>query len=546
MAPTSTYPNRDIPLGKLTCTKVLFTVLGGAISFLVCSLPAWSAPTTNPEVVQRRGKLLGGTGEEKPVLTLNEPKGGWTSSQMIAISGQCSDPTADPIVAAINGVRYFIRVQDGAFSRKFPASRGENSVRVECSNKAGTASETRTITGVMSPVRLKVVLTSDTDGVYTDLHLYEPDGHHVYWAATNSPSGGLFYLNQQGESFDQPGYGPYLFVHPAPPLGVFRIDTNYWPGGAVQHTLANLDIVADEGMPQEFRKRVRKPLARPGETQTLAYVVVQQNGKPMKVFVPGQDDPKEMPLEVREYQKSIEPKIAQQNEGGGEEYAYLPPREDKVVRDAVVRVALSQSKRANANWNPEQRDCAGLVRYSYREALSPRTPEQEKFYPKGVHIPALSFHPKRVLPSFPELWMTGFQKDGGVKHNSFADAETLLSYNFRNKGRSLELAKAGDLLAFRREADTGEQYHLMIFAGPDVARGVVVYHTGSEPESVPRREGYFIPKGEHQVRVISALSLNNSPDPIWKPIQENPYFLGVFEWKHFNPRAEDARFAQSL
>jgi uncharacterized protein YfaT (DUF1175 family) len=86
----------------------------------------------------------------------------------------------------------------------------------------------------------------------------------------------------------------------------------------------------------------------------------------------------------------------------------------------------------------------------------------------------------------------------------------------------------------------------MIFAGPDIARGVVVYHTGTEPERVPRREGHFIQKGEHQVRVLSATSLNSSPDPIWKPIQENPYFLGVFEWKHFNPRAEDARFAQSL
>ena len=545
MTPSTTYTKRTA-LEKLPVARITVPFFGALISLFLCAVPASATPSTNSEIIMRRGKLLGGSGEEKPVLTLTEPKGGWTSSQMVTISGQCSDPTADPIVAAINGVRYFIRVQDGAFSRKFPASRGENSVRVECSNKGGTATETRTITGVMSPVRLKVILTSDTDGVYTDLHLYEPDGHHVYWAATNSPSGGLFFLNEQGGSFDQPGYGPYLFVHPAPPLGVFRIDTNYWPGGAVQHTLANLDIVVDEGMPQEFRKRVRKPLARPGETQTLAYVVVQPNGKPMKVFVPGQDDPNEMPLEVKEYQKNVEAKITQQNEGGDEGYAYLPPREDKVVRDAVVKVALSQSKRANANWNPDQRDCAGLVRYSFREALSPRTAEQEKFYPKGVHIPALSFNPKRILPSFPDLWMTGFQKDGGAKHHSFADAETLLNYNFRIKGRSLDSAKAGDLLAYRRDTETGEQYHLMIFAGPDIARGVVVYHTGTEPERVPRREGHFIQKGEHQVRVLSATSLNSSPDPIWKPIQENPYFLGVFEWKHFNPRAEDAQFAQSL
>ena len=137
-----------------------------------------------------------------------------------------------------------------------------------------------TVDAVINPIPLKIVLTSDTDGVYTDLHIYEPDASHVYWANTRSPSGGLFFLNKQEGSFDAPGYGPYLYLHPAPPIGVFRVDVNYWPGSAIQHSLANLDVITDEGLPSESRKRIRRPLARPGETQTLAYIVIRETISP--------------------------------------------------------------------------------------------------------------------------------------------------------------------------------------------------------------------------------------------------------------------------
>jgi uncharacterized protein YfaT (DUF1175 family)/uncharacterized protein YfaP (DUF2135 family) len=504
-----------------------------------------STPSKNPDILARRGKILMGEGSTLPTLSLTEPTGGWTSAYMLSVAGQCSDATVDPIVASINGVRYYIRVQDGAFSRKFPAARGQNTVRVECSNKGGTVHETRTITGVMSPVRLKVVLTSDTDGVYTDLHMYEPDGRHVYWAATNSPSGGLFFLNQQGDSYDQPGYGPYLYVHPAPPVGVFRIDTNYWPGGAVQHTLASLDLISDEGLPTESRRRVKKPLARPGETQTLAYLVVRPNGLPTVIYVPGQDNPAEMPEEVKAYQREIKPKIKKAEDSGGdvegdsestgEEIALLPQSEEEAVRRSVVTVALSQARTPNPRWQPEQRDCAGLVRFAYREAVAPRTAEQISALPRGARtLPALQYPIGRLIPSFPKMWSTGYDKSGALQQDFYADAETLLGYNFRLKGRTLGLAQAGDVLAFRKDVAGDEPYHLMMFAGPDVQRGLVVYHTGSEPEKLPRRVGYIAAPTAPSVRVVTTKSLYESPDPVWIPVQENPHFLGVFEWNRFH------------
>jgi uncharacterized protein YfaT (DUF1175 family)/uncharacterized protein YfaP (DUF2135 family) len=515
-----------------------FRVLLCAATLLSCVSVARATPSTVPDVLSRRGKIIGGTGTTAPTLTLEQPTGGWTSSYMLEVKGQCSDATADPIVVSINGVRYYLRPNGGVFSRKFPAARGENNVTVECVNKGGTATVSRTITGVMPPLPFKVVLTSDTDGVYTDLHLYEPDGTHVYWASTNSPTGGMFFLNEQGDSFDQPGYGPYLYVHPAPGVGVFRIDTNYWPGGAVQHTLANLDIITNEGLPSEARRRVRRPLARPGETQTLAYVVVQPNGLPVKVFAPGQDDPKDKPEEVARYQREIEPKLREGSSGdGGGEVAFLPRDEERVVRDNVALVALAQAQRSSVRWQREQRDCAGLVRFAYKESVSPRTSEQVKeiFY-RPVAFPALRYPTKLLLPMYPSLWHTGFSSDGSPRFDFFADAETLIGYNFRLKGRDVSQAESGDILAFRKDLDGESPYHLMIFGGPDVRRGVVVYHTGSEPEVIPRRVGVVPKPVPPAVRVVRLSELSTSPDPIWMPVASNPHFLGVFEWKRFRPK----------
>ncbi|MGA2227516.1 MAG: DUF2135 domain-containing protein, partial [Syntrophobacteraceae bacterium] len=254
--------------------KGVFSLLVFLASLFGFFLPLVGATSSeNPEVQSRRGSPIGGQGTEMPVVTLSRPQGGWTTSMQLDVAGTCSDQTADPVVVNINGVRYYVRSTQGAFSKKFPAAKGRNNVIVECANKAGIGRASASVDALINPIPLKIVLTGDTDNVYTDLHIYEPDKTHVYWAKTQSPSGGIFFLNEQNGSFDLAGYGPYLYVHPAPPIGVFRVDVNYWPGGAIRHTLANLDIISNEGLPNESRKRIQSPLASPGETKTLAYVV---------------------------------------------------------------------------------------------------------------------------------------------------------------------------------------------------------------------------------------------------------------------------------
>lgn len=482
---------------------------------------ASAAPSDDPDILARRGQQRPPqTVSAPPILTLSQPAGGWTGAMQITVSGTCSDPKADPLVVNINGVRYYVRNANGSFSRAFPAAKGKNSVIAECANGAGVAKASTVVDAVISTIPLKVVLTSDTDGVYTDLHVYEPDNSHVYWADTHSVSGGIFFLNQSGDSFDQPGYGPYLYVHPAPPIGVFRIDSNYWPGGAVQHTLANLDIILDEGLPSESRRRVQKPLARPGETRTLAYVVIQGNRQPAKIYVPGQDSERDMPAEVQEYIKH-EPKREGENSGG--ELGYLMPQDETALRQVVTNVALLQARKLSPLWEAKQRDCAGLVRFAYRTALEQRDAARtaKLGIPAELNLPPMSDQARQLFPQYPQIWQTGMG-GGDPRFGHFADAETLIGYNFRFKSRQLESARSGDLLVYQKPLQNEEPYHLMLFAAGR-SENLAVYHNGARG-------------ADAQVRVVRVSELLESPDPVWIPSAENPYFLGVYEWNRLRPQ----------
>jgi uncharacterized protein len=506
----------------MTRPMVLLVFLAGLLQFWVSG--ALASPSEDPEVLARRGRPIGGEGTELPVLTLTKPEGGWTTSMQLEIAGNCSDPTADPMVVNINGVRYYIRTAEGAFSRKFPAARGKNTVTVECANQAGVARATATVEAVINPIPLKVVLTSDTDSTYTDLHLYEPDTTHVYWAKTHSSSGGIFFLNDQDGSFDRAGYGPYLYVHPAPPVGVFQIDANYWPGGAVQHTLATLDIITDEGLASESRRRISRPLARPGETQTLAYVVIRGNNQPPQIFVPGQDATSDMPPEVADYKQ----KLKTTAEPDDQELGFLSPSDEKALREAVTRLALLQARKLSPRWEGGQRDCSGLVRFAYREALEVRTikSQQQLGVPAALHLPTVSELSRKAFPQYPRIWQVGLEYDGTPRYGPFADSETLIGFNFRKKTRDLGLARNGDLLVFQKAPEDDQPYHLMIFV-EDHPDNLVVYHNGARGD-------------EAQVRVVRVSDLMESPDAVWVPRQENPHFLGVYEWNRLRPRNQQS------
>jgi uncharacterized protein YfaP (DUF2135 family) len=246
----------------------------------------------------RQSGVVLGTGETAPVIALTAPAGGWTVDRMVLVEGRVSDATINPVTVSINGDRYLLKTVNGAFQRKFPVTSGKNAIVVQGVNRGGTGRAERTVYAQVPPVPVFLVLTSDTDGVYTDLHVYEPPPDaadpatagknsttHVFWASTSSPSGGTFYLNEQGGDFDSPGFGPYLYTHASPPLGFYRVDVNYWPSGDKAHTVATLNVVLFGGTSNEIRRHVKMPLVQPGETQTLAWIRVDK-GSQAHVYLP--------------------------------------------------------------------------------------------------------------------------------------------------------------------------------------------------------------------------------------------------------------------
>jgi len=185
-------------------------------------------------------------------------------------------------------------------------------------------------------------------------------------------------------------------------------------------------------------------------------------------------------------------------------------------------------------------DCAALARFAYREALRPH----DAAWAEPLHLAALPAIPgiEKYAYPFTPLGAGLFRVRPGAFAASdltdgafaeFADAKTLSRLNAHFVTRNVARAQPGDLLFYRRHAEPAEpsenagttdsdSYHTMIFVGRsqmEPAREVwVVYHTG------PLRNG----PGE--IRRIALADLLRHPEPRWRPVEANPFFLGVYRW----------------
>ena len=169
-------------------------------------------------------------------------------------------------------------------------------------------------------------------------------------------------------------------------------------------------------------------------------------------------------------------------------------------------------------------DCAALIRYAYREALSvhndawiaaarlpelPAIPQVSKYNYPFTPLAANLF---RIRPG---EYASADAANGTFAH--FADAETLVRFNAHLLTKNVEQAEPGDILLYRQLS--GQMpFHTMIYLGPsqldNTAGPYVVYHTG--------------PQGE--VRRPSLAELQRRPDPQWRPFPANSNFLGVYRW----------------
>ena len=192
-------------------------------------------------------------------------------------------------------------------------------------------------------------------------------------------------------------------------------------------------------------------------------------------------------------------------------------------------VAEMQFYNLSDQWNTEQRDCAGLVRFAFREALRPH--DRLWFQRMGENYDPVA----PDLNSNIATTLNGkfFRTANGTytptdlaegRFSEFADAQTLQAFNVDFVSRDRNQAKPGDLLFFRQPLAQKFPFHVMIFLGePRVAsegtHDWVVYHTGASPSDAGT------------VKKVRLAVLDQHPDKRWRPVSTNPNFLGFYRLK---------------
>lgn len=170
---------------------------------------------------------------------------------------------------------------------------------------------------------------------------------------------------------------------------------------------------------------------------------------------------------------------------------------EAVLRRLIAETAVQQARRMDPAWEAQQRDCAGLVRFAYRRAYA-------------------QLDPSRVV--------AGLFRDAAGRPLQFADAGTLLRGSFALLGRgeaARRAVRSGDLAAYAREQDGAPVFHLMLMVIPDDpahAPALVVYHPG-EPGA--------------EVRMGRLDDLARDAPAGWRPVPENPLFLGFYRFKEW-------------
>ena len=195
-------------------------------------------------------------------------------------------------------------------------------------------------------------------------------------------------------------------------------------------------------------------------------------------------------------------------------------------------VAEMQFYHLSDQWNPEQRDCAGLVRFAWREALRPHDRKWFQRMGENYDPVAPDLTPNIAAPLGGKLFRTApgtyvAQDLSAGRFSEFADAQTLKMFNVDFVGRDRSQAKPGDLIFFHQPWVQKFSFHVMIFLGePHVAaegtNDWVVYHTGANANDAGT------------AKKVRLAVLDQHPDKRWRPITSNPNFLGFYRLKILN------------
>ena len=199
------------------------------------------------------------------------------------------------------------------------------------------------------------------------------------------------------------------------------------------------------------------------------------------------------------------------------------PADQASFRKWFTLIADYQAIRPKAEIPAEIADCAGLLRYAYREAL--KRHDDSWFMATGIEVIALPGeirawrYPDTPLGAGLFRVREGAFEAAEVSNGAFAqfaDAKTLVERNAYPVSRDVRQAQPGDLL-FYRQFGQSSPWHSMIVTRAGEG-GAVVYDTGPDHGQ----------PGE--LRRVALAELLDHPHPQWRPLPQNPNFLGVYRW----------------
>ncbi len=213
------------------------------------------------------------------------------------------------------------------------------------------------------------------------------------------------------------------------------------------------------------------------------------------------------------------------------------PADQAAFRQWFTLIADYQAIRPKSEIPVEITDCAGLLRFSYREAL--KRHDDSWFISTGIEVPALPGeirawrYPNSPLGAALFRVRPGSFEAADAANGAFAqfaDAKTLVERNAYFVSRDVREAQPGDLL-FYRQFGQSSPWHSMIVTRAG-AQATVVYDTGTDQSPHGRRPVRGDP--DHgkagELRRVALSELLNHPQPQWRPLAANPNFLGVYRW----------------
>lgn len=187
----------------------------------------------------------------------------------------------------------------------------------------------------------------------------------------------------------------------------------------------------------------------------------------------------------------------------------LSHKQSEAFRLWFMRIITEQFRQGpSPRW--VQRDCAGLIRFAAYEAFK----QHDGHWLQANGISSEHLPPEVNLLPKQQILMNSWEQIGTSERSAYASAITIIQENSRFVSKDMNQVLPGDLLFF----DQGEDQHLMVWMGSYIA-----YHTGRPSER------------ETGLRRVTLHEFMNWKDTRWRPIIDNPNFIGIFRLSFLTP-----------